>query len=148
MSIIKLIIFQAMDDGEPINCCCKYSFGMENNEEIAAVCLPIKIPSNDPFFKNKTDCMTFARSKVSLDLDCKLGPFQQINQITHWLDGSNIYGSSEKVSEELRRRQGGLLKTQTAPDGGELLPMGESLECINPDNCFLAGRNIVLFSAF
>ena len=96
------------------------------------------VNTNDPFFKNKTDCMTFARSKVSLDLDCKLGPFQQINQITHWLDGSNIYGSSEKVSEELRRRQGGLLKTQTAPDGGELLPMGESLECINPDNCFLS----------
>ena len=139
-----------MDDGEPIDCCCKYSFDMKNDEQIVAVCLPIKIPSNDPFFKNKTDCMTFARSKVCLDIDCKIGPFQQINQITHWLDGSNIYGSSQNETfpnEELRTKQDGLLRTQTAPDGGELLPMGESLECINPDNCFLAGLNIVLFSA-
>ena len=137
-----------MDDGEtPIDCCCKYSFDMKNDEQIVAVCLPIKIPSNDPFFKNKTDCMNFARSKVSPSIDCKPRPFQQINQITHWLDGSNIYGSSEKVSEKLRTKQDGLLKTQTAPDGGELLPMGESRECINPKNCFLAGLNIVLFSA-
>jgi peroxidase len=139
-----------MDNDEPIDCCCKYSFDKKNNDETAAVCLPIKIPSNDPFFKNKTDCMNFARSKVSLDIDCKpYQPYQQINQITHWLDGSNIYGSEEDVAEELRTKQNGLLKTQTAPDGGELLPFNNrSLECTSTmNNCFLAGRNIVLFSA-
>jgi peroxidase len=142
--------FQAMDDELPIDCCCKYSFDKKNDEQIAAVCLPIKIPSNDPFFKNKTDCMNFARSKVSLGIDCKPRPFQQINQITHWLDGSNIYGSEDKVTEELRTKQDGLLKTQTAPDGGELLPFdNRSLECTSTmNNCFLAGMNISRFRIF
>ena len=40
--------------------------------------------------------------KVAISLDCKPGPFQQINQISHWLDGSNIYGSSIEESKKLR----------------------------------------------
>ena len=46
------------------------------------------------FNKGKRLCMNFVRSQACLKLDCEPGPLQQINQITHWLDGSGIYGSS------------------------------------------------------
>jgi hypothetical protein len=35
-----------------------------------------------------------------------------MNQITHWLDGSNIYGSDERKSRDLRLGSRGLLKFQ------------------------------------
>ena len=84
--------------------------------------------------------MNFARSEGSPDIDCKLGPLQQINQVSHWLDGSNIYGSSKKQAEELRKFHGGRLKTQSTPDGEELLP--KNLECPGAPskNCFKAGN--------
>ena len=34
-----------------------------------------------------------------------------MNQITHWLDMSSIYGSSDSEAAELREGSGGLLKT-------------------------------------
>ena len=67
------------------------------------------------------------------------GPLEQINQITHWLDGSNIYGSSKEEADKLRTFQGGLLKAQIAPDGQELLPNGTSTECTGAFYCFEAG---------
>ena len=42
----------------------------------------------------KRTCMNFVRSQANVDLDCQPGPLQQINQVTHWLDGSGIYGST------------------------------------------------------
>ena len=83
--------------------------------------------------------MNFARSKVATNIDCKPGPFQQINQISHWLDGSNIYGSSIEESKKLRTLQNGLLNSQISPDGAELLPEGESEECTG-ERCFKAGN--------
>ena len=36
----------------------------------------------------------------------------QVNQITHWLDGSNIYGSEDNEASELRAFVGGRLASQ------------------------------------
>ena len=77
--------------------------------------------------------------KVAINIDCKPGSFQQINQISHWLDGSNIYGSSLEESKKLRTFQDGLLNSQISPDGSELLPEGESEECTG-ERCFKAGN--------
>ena len=46
--------------------------------------------------------MSFARSLASPGLKCELEFRQQMNQITHWLDGSNIYGSSDEAAAQLR----------------------------------------------
>ena len=35
-----------------------------------------------------------------------------MNQITHYLDASNIYGSSRSEEEDLRTYRGGLLKVR------------------------------------
>ena len=82
----------------------------------------------------------FKRSKTSIDIECQPGTFQQINQITHWLDGSNIYGSSLNESNLLRTFQDGLLKIHEGSEGEELLPKdkSESKECAG-DNCYHAG---------
>jgi len=65
-----------------------------------------------------------------------------MNQITHWLDGSNIYGSEETTTKAIRLFRDGLLKAETAPDGGELLPenINSKMKCgkVNP-KCFKAG---------
>ena len=44
-----------------------------------------------------------------------------MNQITHWLDGSNIYGSEHEEAENLREKRDGLLKS-TPKEGNEMLP--------------------------
>ncbi|MEL6930476.1 MAG: peroxidase family protein [Cyanobacteria bacterium J06600_6] len=56
-------------------------------------------------------------------------PAQIANQITSWIDGSNIYGSDHERNEYLRAETGGRLKVSA----GNLLPLAnESLENANP----------------
>ena len=129
----------------PIDCCSE-SKNTDLEEAKAAVCLPIEIPKNDAFFKGETDCMNFKRSKVSIDIECQPGAYQQINQITHWLDGSNIYGSSLEESNLLRTFQDGLLKIHEGSEGAEMLPKDKSgSECAG-DHCYHAGILIVFNS--
>ena len=54
--------------------------------------------------------MDFVRSSPAPRRDCALGPRDQINQITSFLDGSNIYGSNAEEQHELRLMTRGKLK--------------------------------------
>ena len=64
----------------------------------------------------------------------------QINQITHWLDSSNVYGSSDAVARSLRTFSNGLLNTARCSDGTECLPYAENNDCRGPTTrCALAG---------
>ena len=61
---------------------------------------------------------------------------EQLNQVTHWLDSSQIYGSDLEEQRRLRSGRGGRLRQE----GGGLLPGDRS----EPDEactgeCFLAG---------
>ena len=80
---------------------------------------PIPIPMGDPYFDPNhlgTMIMPFDRSFYEI-ID---GVRQQINEITAFIDGSQIYGSDEERMEELRRHDGsGQLKTSH----GGLFPM-------------------------
>jgi len=71
-------------------------------------CSPIRISKNDPFWQNKKTCMNFARSLSSPGLKCELSTREQLNQITHWIDGSNIYGSTVEDAMYLRDSRGKL----------------------------------------
>jgi hypothetical protein len=70
-----------------------------------------------------------------------------MNQITHWLDGSNIYGSSENAAKQLRTFSGGKLKvTQQTRRSGNSLPSCAKEEfpddipmCRNCKTCYFAG---------
>ena len=96
---LRLIFLFLGANGQPIDCCSNGNnpFDLTFEPDTVAVCFPIQIPRNDPFYRGKKTCMNFARSETAPDMDCQPGPLQQVNQISHWLDGSNIYGSSRWV---------------------------------------------------
>ena len=134
------------NDGES----CKES--CENQQP----CFPIQIPKDDPRIK-KYKCMEFTRSSAvcgsgstSVFFD-SITPRQQINQITSFIDASNVYGSSEKDAADLRatdtQSERGLLKRGIHhKDGKFFLPFNQDtpIECqVNAGEsrtpCFLAG---------
>jgi len=67
------------------------------------------------------------------------GPREQINQITAWIDGSNVYGSDDDEGRKLRLLSGGRLRV-TRVQGRDLLPL-------NPSECSDEGRHRYCFSA-
>ena len=61
--------------------------------------MPIK------FDKHKPDCFGFARSKPA----CKSDPQEQrsqMNELTSFLDLSQVYGSDEKTARKVRKNKG------------------------------------------
>jgi len=67
-------------------------------------CFPIEIGSSDEFWgpRGRT-CMEFSRSEITPPIpDCAAGKREQMTALTHWLDGSNIYGNTEEESRHVR----------------------------------------------
>ena len=64
-------------------------------------CFPILVPKEDKFFPRDTGrrCMRFVRSLPSQQSS---GPRQQLNLVTHFLDGSMVYGSDICHAEAIR----------------------------------------------
>ena len=100
--------------------------------------VPISIPLSDPQFdpdSTGVQVMNFNRSIY----ESGSNPRQQLNEITGWIDTSNVYGSDELRATELRRLNGsGKLKTSKKG----LLPFntaGLSNAGGSSDKLFLAG---------
>jgi len=85
--------------------------------------LYISVPAGDPFFDPRgTGVATIAFNRSNYTVD-GLGVRQQMNQITTWIDGSNVYGSDGGRAHELRTPDDtGRLKTSA----GNLLPFNEN----------------------
>ncbi|XP_042212758.1 peroxidase-like [Homarus americanus] len=134
-------------NGSTITCCSKEV--QDNPDLLHPQCAPITIPAGDNFYSPyAATCMEFVRS-VPADR-CTLGPRQQLNQLTTYVDGGSVYGISLEEAAELRSFQGGLLKTQLTRDGVELLGPNMNLPgCNVPERsaegefCFKAGDNRV-----
>ncbi|XP_024116960.1 peroxidasin isoform X1 [Oryzias melastigma] len=119
-------------------------------------CFPIQFPPNDQRqLRTGARCMFFVRSSpvcgsgmTSLLMN-SVYPREQINQITSYIDASNVYGSSRHESEQIRdlASQRGLLRQGIIQRTGKpLLPFatGPPTECMRDENespipCFLAG---------
>jgi peroxidase len=83
------------------------------------------------------------RSATASRTGCTLGPREQINQVTSFIDASTIYGSSKEEAENLRTFSLGQLKVQFNEARDELLPPDHnSLDCRDGETqgrCFKSG---------
>jgi len=103
-------------------------------------CFPIEIADNDSFYsKFKQTCMELVRSLPAPRAKCNFGPREQVNQITAWIDGSNIYGSEDKEAKNLRLLTDGRLRV-TKVQGRDLLPL-------NPNDCSDEKKHRYCFAA-
>lgn len=122
--------------------------------DYAAPCFPIDVPEGDPRITNRR-CIDFIRtssvcgSGMTSVLFGKLQPREQINQLTSYIDASQVYGFEKAVAEDLRdlSNDSGLLRVgATFPGKKPLLPtIGlNSMDCKrnleeSNRNCFVAG---------
>ncbi|CAL4182328.1 unnamed protein product, partial [Meganyctiphanes norvegica] len=93
------------DPPVPIKCC---EFGSPNSSDDRDNCRPIDVSKDPIFHKEGRFCMHFVRSLVASN-GCSTGPREQQNQVTSYLDASQVYGSVDKEAQGLRTRSGGLL---------------------------------------
>ena len=84
--------------------------------------LPIPVPHGDRFFVN-VPSIAFSRSLFDTATGTTT-PREQMNLITSYIDGSNVYGSDEQRASWLRTHIGGRLKV-TATTVGDLLPYND-----------------------
>ncbi|XP_054719916.1 chorion peroxidase-like [Uloborus diversus] len=139
------------ENGDGILCCHPQ---IEKNRDrlLHPACMPILVPDNDPYRKKHgVRCMHFLRSEAAPRSDCTFGPREQLNQVTAFIDGSAVYGSSENKTRFLRSFEDGKLKWSFT-GGKEMLPRSDRLSCSSAEtSCFVSGdvrcnQNVLLTS--
>ncbi|XP_029341297.1 peroxidase-like [Acyrthosiphon pisum] len=95
-------------DNRFVNCCDKDKSIQSSLIKNIRSCKPIFIPNEEKFFKTDPfDCMNYVRSRPAVRSDCTFGPMEQMNQATHYLDASMIYGTTEQQMMSLRHTSDG-----------------------------------------
>lgn len=131
-------------DGAAISCC-------DSSEFRHPECFPVDISKEDPYYNTRNvTCMNFVRSAPAPN--CCLGPREQMNQVTAFIDGSVVYGSSLNLAMQLRSMNGGLLKMFITVDNRELLPISnDSNDGCNREEqtkmgryCFISGETKII----
>ncbi|XP_060876033.1 peroxidase-like [Metopolophium dirhodum] len=136
-------------DNRFVNCCDKdKSIQYSLNKNIRS-CKPIFIPDEDRFFKpdpfDYMNCMNYVRSRPAVRSDCTFGPMEQMNQATHYLDASMIYGTTEQQTLSLRKMSSGQLLVQKPLlffPNWDLMPLETTHKNVcqlGPGTCFRAG---------
>lgn len=81
----------------PLQCCSS-----NPNPE----CLPISVPVDGPYIPT-LDCISYSRTAPAPHPYCRLGPREQANQATSYLDGSVFYGNTIHSTKALRTFKAG-----------------------------------------
>ncbi|XP_075230965.1 salivary peroxidase/catechol oxidase-like isoform X2 [Lycorma delicatula] len=134
------VVSRMLNTESTISCCSPDGKDL-SPRHLHPACAPIDISSNDPFYsKFHHTCMSYVRSMAAMRPDCKFGPLEQMNQATHYLDGSTIYGSTPEVAQSLRSFWQGRLRTETR-DNKEFLPIAKEpgLVCVPNTTCYDSG---------
>ncbi|CAH1238987.1 PXDN [Branchiostoma lanceolatum] len=69
-------------------------------------CFNVPVPPDDPDFRGRS-CLEFPRSIQSPNEGCSMGQRQQFDQVTAFVDASNVYGHSEEDMNNLSLRDEG-----------------------------------------
>ncbi|CAG9580052.1 unnamed protein product [Danaus chrysippus] len=142
------MLFQVMEvtDEGGIQCCLGVGKDILPKELLNDKCIPICVSEDDPFYKHHgIKCLNFVRSVTTHKDDCSLGPAEQMNTVTSYLDGSPIYGSESKLASKLRSKCGGRLKEETKTNckRGFLPSVDDKFEVCDLRNssepCYMAG---------
>lgn len=124
-------------------------------EFLEGICEPILVPQGDMDFGSGTaqdgNCLHFRRSATTCDnpVHGSFSAREQINDLTSYIDGSMIYGSSATIAKAVRSFKDGLLVegSPVASGGKATLPLltiqqkrDELAACVPADaDCYLAG---------
>jgi peroxidase len=105
------------ENGEELECDCNHT----------TKCLPIMVKQDDPVFGDRTphkgECLPLTRSVPACHCPAHNDLARnQINQITSFIDASNVYGSDDVHASNLRLNVGGLLKVSGVTSGKSNLP--------------------------
>lgn len=123
-------------------------FDTSNKEVVIGPCYSIPIPKGDKYFPdvdqktNSKRCLPVIRS---LPAQKYLGPRDQMNAITSYIDASNLYGSDPCMNQQLRENMGGKMKVLKHPMSPNifkpLMPRhAHHPECKSPTGkCFMTG---------
>ncbi|XP_050718904.1 chorion peroxidase-like isoform X4 [Eriocheir sinensis] len=135
------IPFPSLPNNEGIECCSS-----DPNFPKHPRCMPIDLTGDRFYSQFGRTCMNFVRSMLAVGPGraCTFGFAEQLNQLTHWIDGSMVYGSSDEEQRSIRTMQNGLLSTSA----GNMLPFnpnqgGECEAGLRNAKCFLAGESRV-----
>jgi peroxidase len=114
------------------------TFVLDNSADPAFISVPTGDPSFDPFFTGNAQ-IPFNRSTFTQFEPGTGSPREQVNSITHWLDGSGVYGSDAARNTFLRTGTDGKLKTSA----GDLLPFNDGTQAnIGAGGQFTTGSNL------
>ena len=118
-----------LDSGAGIECCEANGAQLPRTPR-HPLCIPLTVPGDDPFYSQYgLRCMNMVRSLPAPEPDCIARPASQLNAPTQYIDASNVYGSTEDQTAELRTHKDGQLRTSDnymLPDKGTE-PAGRSL---------------------
>ncbi|CAL7938615.1 unnamed protein product [Xylocopa violacea] len=109
-------------------------------------CYPIIVPIDDPVFsKSNIRCFNFVRGTTDIDRGCSSGykPAEQLTSVTHFLDLSVVYGSTNEMAAILRAGVGGRLRVDVRYNREwPPSPTNKSSVCENrfqTEVCYVAG---------
>ncbi|CAG9857400.1 unnamed protein product [Phyllotreta striolata] len=129
---------------DSFRCCDELGFNLAPRYTHAQ-CMPVQVPQDDRYYSNiRLECMSYVRSMAAIRGDCSLGHLEQQNLATHYLDGSQLYGTHASKSTDLRRRRDGRLESESIEGVGEF--PGAMERCPIEDGvCFESGDPRVNF---
>ncbi|XP_066998019.2 peroxidase [Anabrus simplex] len=131
-------------DGLPMECCTLTGNHLDPSLQSSS-CLPLDVPADDYFYSNLgKSCLNLPRSNATFAFNCRFSYGESINDQSHLLDGSVVYGASAAMANRLREKNGGRLRVRN-DNGRDMLPLSPKPveDCLGASDefCLLSGDN-------